>query len=194
MEEQKEKVSLKPVYVLTLISLIVTLLLAVVYGVCNPVIIANAEKTANENRRELLPDADDFTQYEGDLVSSSDGKVSITDCYTANNGAGAVMTINTNSFGGTLTMMVGVDKDGAITGVKVTSHADTPGLGTKNFTDDYLGQYTGLTSDTIVEDVKKESTVDADFTYMSGASVTGEALQEGVYYALQQFSQLGGAN
>lgn len=194
MEEKKEKVSLKPVYVLSAISLIVTLLLAIVYSVANPVIIANAERTANENRRELLPEADDFTQYEGDLVSSPDGKVSVTDCYTANNGAGAVMTVNTNSFGGTLTMMVGVDQDGAITGVKVTSHSDTPGLGTKNFTDDYLGQYAGLNADTIVEDVKKESTVDSDFAYISGASVTGAALQEGVYYALQQFSELGGAN
>ncbi len=190
MNENKEKVSLMPVYVLSAIALIVTLLLALVYGVANPIILANAEKTANANRQELLSEADGFTEYTGELKAREDGKASVVDCYVADNGTGAVLTVSTKSFGGALTMMIGVDANNSVTGVKVTDHADTPGLGTKNFTEDYLGQYNGMTVDVIGDNVKKQS----GLTYTSGASVTGQALQLGVQIALEQVNEIGGAN
>lgn len=52
-----------------------------------------------------------------------------------------VVTVSTKSFGGALTEMIGIDADGKITGVEVTSHADTPGLGTKAHDAGYLAQY-----------------------------------------------------
>ena len=67
------------------------------------------------------------------------------------------MTVNTTSFGGELTMMVGLDAEGAVTGVKVTVHADTPGVGTKNMEPSYLSQYSGISELTSASDVKKES-------------------------------------
>ncbi len=42
-----------------------------------------------------------------------------------------MLPLNTSILGGLLTEMVGIDANGAITGVKVTAHADTKGLGTK---------------------------------------------------------------
>lgn len=179
-----------PVIVLVAICFFVSLALAFVYKVANPVIEANAEASAIASRQELLPEADDFTDVStDDMATSSDGKAQVTEAYQANNGAGYVFTVETTSFGGTLTMMVGMDSEGAITGVKVTDHSDTAGVGTKNFTDDYLGQYVGLTS-LNSEDVKKDGTIQ----YISGASVTGTALQKGVAAALAEYAELvGGA-
>lgn len=179
----------QPVIVLVLICFFVSLALAFTYKVANPVIVANAEAAAIQSRQELLPDADDFTDVSTDnMATSTDGKAQVTEAYEANNGAGYVFTVQTTSFGGALTMMVGVDANGAITGVKISSHSDTAGVGTKNFTDEYLGQYVGLTSINN-EDVKK----DGQITYISGASVTGTALQKGVYAALAEYAELGGA-
>ena len=158
-------------------------------SVSEPIIVRNAAITATENRKELLPDADDFTQLELDsYASSSDNKASVTEVYKANNDTGYVMTCMTKSFGGDLTMMVGLDAAGAVTGVKVTDHADTPGVGTKDQDPEYLAQYISKTA-LGGEDVKKES----GFNFITGASVSGTAIHKGVYAALAQYAALGGA-
>jgi len=53
-----------PVVVLVAICFVTTLLLALTNSVSEPIIIRNAAITATENRKELLPDADDFTQLD----------------------------------------------------------------------------------------------------------------------------------
>ena len=178
-----------PVVVLVAICFVTTLLLALTNSVSEPIIIRNAAITATENRKELLSEADDFTQIEVDsYASSSDGKASVTEIYKANNDTGYVMTCMTKSFGGDLTMMVGIDATGAVTGVKVTDHSDTPGVGTKDQDPEYLAQYATRTS-LSAEDVKKES----GFNFITGASVSGTAIHKGVYAALAQYAELGGA-
>lgn len=179
-----------PVVVLVAICFVTTLLLALTNAVSEPIIIRNAAITATANRKELLPEADDFTQVELDsYATSTDGKAAVTEVYKANNDTGYVMTCTTKSFGGDLTMMVGIDATGAVTGVKVTDHADTPGVGTKDMQPEHLEQYVSKTALTS-EDVKKE----ADFNFITGASVTGTAIHKGVYAALAQYAELGGAN
>ena len=179
-----------PVVVLVAICFVTTLLLALTNSVSEPIIIRNAAITATENRKELLSEADDFTQIEVDsYASSSDGKASVTEIYKANNDTGYVMTCMTKSFGGDLTMMVGIDATGAVTGVKVTDHSDTPGVGTKDQDPEYLAQYATRTS-LSAEDVKKES----GFNFITGASVSGTAIHKGVYAALAQYAAIGGAN
>lgn len=70
-------------------------------------------------RAELLPAATSFTPYDGELLEVVKDKVFVEDCYIAE-GVGMVVTVKTASFGGLLTEMVGIDANGAITGVKVT--------------------------------------------------------------------------
>ena len=185
---------------LSSICLVVSLALAFTYKIANPIIIENQNAVAVAARKEVLPDADDFTQDETVTAEtgakSADGKASVQEVFAANNGTGYVMTVNTTSFGGELTMMVGLDAEGAVTGVKVTVHADTPGVGTKNMEPSYLSQYSGISELTSASDVKKESAELASggsFAFISGASVTGQAIHSGVDAALSQYAAMGGA-
>ena len=177
-----------PVVVLVVICLLVTAALALTYGVSNPIIEKNARKTADATRTKLLPDADAFTEYKGNLVKESD-KVYVEDVYTSNNKAGIVTTVKTSSFGGALTMMVGIGKDGKITGVTVTDHSDTPGVGTKNWdSDNNVTVYAGKTS----ADLKESNIKNSGIEYVSGASVTGNAIYLGVKCAVSQYEEMGG--
>ena len=178
-----------PVVVLVVICLVITTALAATYGVAKPIIDTNAKKAADEARMELLSDADGFTAYDGELVVSEKDKVFVQDCYLADNGVGAVITVSTKSFGGALTEMIGIDKDGKITGVKVTAHADTPGLGTKAHAPSYLEQYKGKGSDEITTTSAKD---EASITHVTGASITSNAVHYGVYCAMEQFKAMGG--
>ena len=121
MKNNTFKEYIAPVVVLVAICLVVTGILAFVNSITAPIIEANAIKTANEARAELLPAADSFTAFDGELAVVTDGQVFVTECYIADNGSGMVVTVKTKSFGGLLTEMIGLDNTGAITGVKVTA-------------------------------------------------------------------------
>lgn len=189
MKNDTFKKYVAPIVVLVGICLVITFALAETYSVAQPIIEANSIKAANEARAELLPAADTFTEYDGDLVVEEADKVFVTECYIADNGSGMVVTVQSKSFGGLLTEMIGIDDKGAITGVKVTAHGDTPGLGTKAQTPEHLGQYTGLAELTATS-AKNDAAVD----HISGATISSNAVHYGVYAALDQFKKVGGAN
>ena len=181
----KEYIS--PILVLVVICFVTTFLLAFTYGVTAPIIAENTAKAASEARMELLPEGDNFSDAGADLYVLEEGKVYATEVYTADNGAGMVVTVKTNSYGGVLTAMVGINKDGEITGVKVTDHADTPGVGTKAHADSHLSQYVGLT-DLSSDQVKSDPSVQ----HVTGASVSSGAVHKAVYCALEQYKAMGG--
>ena len=183
----KEYIS--PILVLVIICFVTTFLLAFTYGVTAPIIAENTAKAASEARMELLPEGDNFSDAGADLFVLEEGKVYATEVYTADNGAGMVVTVKTNSYGGVLTAMVGINKDGEITGVKVTEHADTPGVGTKAHAAEHLSQYEGLTE--LGSDVVKS---DPSVQHVTGASVSSGAVHKAVYCALEQYKAMGGVN
>jgi electron transport complex protein RnfG len=189
MKSNTYKENIAPVVVLVAICLVITGILAYVNSITSPIIEENSIRSANEARTELLPAADSFTAYDGELVVLEESKVYVSECYVADNGAGMVVTVKTKSFGGILTEMVGLDADGVITGVKVTDHSDTPGLGTKAHDAGYLSQYIGLDSYTDYSAKK-----DANVTHVTGASVSSNAVHYGVCAALEQYKLMGGAN
>lgn len=176
-----------PIVVLVGICLVISAALAATYGVANPIIERNTKATQDAAMQELISDADSFSDYTGDLWTSEDGKVAVTAVSTADNGSGIVATVSTTSFGGKLTEMVGIDSSGAVTGVKIINHSDTPGVGTKAMKEEHLAQYAGVTELTDVT-AKKDANID----HVSGASVSSNGIHYGVYAALQQFQEMGG--
>ena len=176
-----------PIVVLVAICLVITTALAATYGVAKPIIDDNAKKTADKTRTELLPAADKFTEFDGDLVVLEKDKVFVEDCFVADNKEGIVVTVKTKSFGGLLTEMVGIDKNGAITGVKVVDHADTPGLGTKAHDPKHLKQYKGK-AELVDQDIKKDTSINA----VTGATISSNGVHNGVFAALEQFKKVGG--
>src|SRR5690606_32206308 len=56
----------------------------------------------------------------------------------------AVLSYSDLAFGGRMSVMVGFDAEGRISGVQTVGHTETPGLGSKitlpNFTSQFLGQ------------------------------------------------------
>lgn len=176
-----------PIIVLVGICLVVTAALAFTYGVAKPIIDKNAVEKATETRKVLLPKADKFTATKGKLWKSADGKVEVVDCYVADNKAGMVITVQSKSFGGPLTEMIGIDNTGAITGVKVTAHSDTPGLGTKAQTPEHLKQYKGLKK---LDNISCK--LDPQVKHITGATISSNAIHYGVYGAVQQYQSMGG--
>lgn len=187
MATEAKKVAFKdtmagPTVVLLLICLVISGALSVVYQITAPRIEQINKEMADAARMEVLPEADAFTAVEGDLPDGT------TEYYIANNGAGVVVTTQNKSFGGTITVMTGFDAGGAITGVTVTDHADTAGVGTKAMTADYLSQYQGLTETDNASNIKKDKQVDE----VTGATVSSNGIYGAVNLAISAYAEIGG--
>jgi electron transport complex protein RnfG len=189
MKSNTFKEYIQPSVVLVAICLVITFALAYVNSITSPIIAENTRKAAEETRKVLLPAAQSFEEYTGDLVEVEKDKIYVEDCYIANDG-GMVVTVKSASFGGLLTEMVGIDANGAITGVKVTAHADTKGLGTKAHEGKYVAQYEGLDTLAFADNVKGDPAIE----HVSGATISTNGVYQGVCAALKQFEAVGGAN
>lgn len=192
MGNRNFKEYIKPALVLVIICLVASFALSQTYSVTKPIADANAAKAADEARTLVLPEGDSFTKYSGTL---NDG---ILDYYIADNKTGVAVTSTSKSFGGLIKVMVGINAEGEITGVTVTGHADTPGLGTKAMTVEYLSQYNGKTIKEIVPDaaqigadtIKKNANLDT----ITGATISSNGVYHSVQGALAQFDAAGGVN
>lgn len=145
-------------------------------------------ETANAAKMEVLPSADSFETATVDTVNGA------VEYYEAANGAGYVFSTSYKSYGGALVVMTGISAEGEITGVKVTSCSDTPGLGLKCQEASFQDQYKGALPAGGAFQVTKtgeEGKIDA----ISGATITTNAVTNSVNYAVEAFNQVtGGAN
>ena len=105
------------------------------------------------------------------------GALSITAGYNDGGLVGYCVEVQANGFGGVLTAVVGVNTNGEVTGVAVTDHRETVGVGTQATESGYLSQYTGR-SGTIRP--SGPNAVEA----VSGATATSEAVTACVNQAL----------
>lgn len=93
---------------------------------------------------------------------------------------GCAVEVAPSGFGGTITMMVGVSKEGKVLGVQIVSHSETPGLGAKAKTDEnFLNSFLGLSG--LIQVGKDGGEADT----LTGATITSRAVAEGVSAAVE---------
>lgn len=92
--------------------------------------IAAAEADAIQTSLQELPNAGIFTEITDFTVTDND-KAAASALYVDENGQAAVLVTADGYNKDGLQVIIGVDKDGAVTGVSFVSVSETPGLGTK---------------------------------------------------------------
>lgn len=132
MAEQKTsgvKTMLLPPLVLAVICAVCCAFLALANMVTKDKIAA-AEADAIQSSLQQLPDAGTFTEIAG-FTPENNEKASATGLYQDEKGQFAVLVTADGYNKGGLQVVVGVDADGAVTGVSFVTVSETPGLGTK---------------------------------------------------------------
>ena len=162
---------------------------ALCLGICSEVtkapIAAQAEAKQAEAMNAVLPDATFETiegaELTGTVTSATVGKDA------SGNTVGYVLSCAPGGFGGPIEIMVGVDTAGVITGVRVLSLSETPGLGALATTPEFYEQYTGM-SGTLA--VNKDG---GEVVAITSATITTRAVTSGVNDALSWVAANGGA-
>lgn len=117
---------MKLILVLTIISVIAALLLGVTYNVTVDKIERQKELSSKEALKSVLPDAVNFSQkIKGREIEYYKG------LDTDNNVTGYALMGEGRGYSSVISVMMGIDLQGGIKGIKILSQNETPGLGSK---------------------------------------------------------------
>ena len=97
--------------------------------------------------------------------------------------------IANGGYSGPIVLMIGMDKDGAVLGVRVVAHAETPGLGDKieRNKSDWIESFKNRSLDNTSAQQWKVKKDGGDFDQFAGATITPRAVVHGVESGLRFF-------
>lgn len=198
----------KDTLAITVITLVSGFLLGLVQDITADPIAQQQQKAKEEAYKAVFADADSFEQVEltkevsGGLEAFLDengyGAQSIDEVMTAlddsGNQLGYAFTVTTSEgYGGDIQFAMGVKDDGTLNGISILSIGETAGLGMKATTDDFKNQFKDKKVEKF-EYTKNGATADNQIDALSGATITTNAMTNGVNAGLCAFQYAEGGN
>ncbi len=178
--------------ILFIITAIAATLLAFANDATSELIAQVQEQESNKARQEVLPSAEKFTLLnESELNAIVLENNRIKEIYIGKNSADELVgyTIKTTAsgYGGNIEVITGISADGNVTGMKVVSHSETPGLGANAAKPEFQAQFVGKSTSSNIS-VVKSAPSDSEIQAISGATITSKAVSNGVNIAIDVFN------
>ena len=190
----------KNTIIITSITVIAGLLLGLVYQVTKAP-IAEAELNATQKAyAQVLADADSFeddANFDADAAQAFMDEAGFADVIdnvvVATKGgepAGYVITVTSKEgFGGDIQFTVGIGPDGGTKGVSILSISETAGLGMKANEPAFLDQFRDRNATAFIY-TKDGATEENEIDALSGATITTNAMTNGVNAALAYYDEM----
>lgn len=198
----------KDTLAITLITLISGLALGLVQDITAVPIANQQQKEKEEAYMAVFEDADSFEQaeltedisaaLEADLDENGYGAQNIDEIMTAldasGNQIGYAFTVTTSEgYGGDIQFAMGVKDDGTLNGISILSISETAGLGMKATTDAFKDQFKEKNVEKFTY-TKNGASADNEIDALSGATITTNAMTNGVNAGLCAFRYVEGGN
>jgi len=183
--------------VLAAFAVLVTSALAFTHYVTRDRITTNQIKHRQSTLAEVLPSRwhdHSLEDFKLDLLDQRSN--TIRTCYIAKlNGepmAAIITAVAPDGYSGDINLLIGILADGTVTGVRVTSHSETPGLGDaiELRRSNWIQSFNGKSLTTPIESrwtVKKQN---GDFDQFTGATITPRAVVIEVANTLKFFNEV----
>lgn len=186
-----------PMVSLGLVTLIAGAVLALAHRITAPAITAVETRTLIASLSQVLPsDFADHDVFSNPIELIDPGGQVLTVYRVHHEGAIVAVVFQqvARGYAGPIVLVMGVDRAGQVTGVRVTRHSETPGLGDKIEIrrDPWITSFTGRSlHDGTRWGVNKDG---GDFDEFSGATITPRAVvaavKDGLLWFEQQQTQL----
>ena len=175
---------------LTAICLAVAALLGGVNAITADRIAAINQENTENSLRDVAPAADQFLPLELNeelLSAASANGAKLTEAYEVKEGgadAGYAFKVVASGSQGNIEMIVGVDGDGAVSGVSIVSNKETSGIGSKVMENNALPGGVGVLDQFIGMSGAGSLAVGKNVDAISGATVSSKGVTKGVNAAL----------
>lgn len=168
------------------ICAVAALVLGVTNNITAPVIEERNIQASNEARKIVLPEADEFKELDG---MNSDIVLEVYEGIKDGQVIGYTIKTSSKGYGGAIELMVGISKDGKITGVEIGNHSETPGLGSKATEPMFKNQYVDKDVSNSLLVVKGSANNDNEISAISGATITSNGVTNGVNAAMKIYNE-----
>lgn len=170
----------KPVLSLLVICLFMSAAVSVAYFFTKEPIAALEREATRASISELLPETAEYT-------ASADGEYTIYTCFDAGGGpCGVVYVTDTAGYGGAIRLMVGIKDAGVVSGIRILSSSETPGLGKKAENEAFYGQFSdGPLSGYALK--KGQAGEAGGIDAITAATITSQAVVDGVNGVLSHY-------
>lgn len=145
---------------------------------------------------DAFNDMDGFDSEKATEAAAAAGYAddTIENCVVAVDASGAelgyvISVTDPNSYGGDVTLSIGVTNDGTLNGYSITTINDTAGLGMKAKEDSFSSQFAGKQVESF-EVTKTGATSDNQIDAISGATITSSAVTSAVNAGLAYYRSL----
>jgi len=187
---------MKQILKIGIILLLISAIAAFALGFTNEVTkdkIAEQRFLANEQaKKEVLPDAASFSDITGEDLEAIVAKFEpIQEAYVGLDASGTpigyVFKSIPNGFSGAVVVVTGLSVDEMVTGLRVGSHNETPGLGAKAKDAPFYEQFAGKSSTSPIG-VSKTAASGNDIQAITGATISSVAITKGANASIDAFN------
>ena len=200
---------IKDTIILTLITLIAGGVLGLVYEITKDPIAKQQELAKQEAYKAVFEDADTFEvcveAEDADLAASywkpnSANTIqgfeaqTVNEIMEAKDASGetlgyAINLTTSEGYGGDITFSMGVQADGTLNGISILTISETAGLGMNATKDEFKGQFKEKQADAF-EVTKTGASKENEINAISGATITSNAVTQGVNCGLKAFEYI----
>ncbi len=171
----------KPTLTLIIIAGVISFLLALTYNVAGIGELGKGIKDEDLQSyiSEVLPSATKLSLKEAEYEGSD-----VFGIYEDEAGTGLAIHLETKGYGGAMTLLIGINSNGEIAGIKVLTTQETPNVGTKVENPEYIAQYIGK-NETVA--LTKDG---GDIDGITSATVSSRAMTNAVNRALEVYKEV----
>ena len=193
---------IKDTIILTLITLIAGGVLGLVYEITKDPIAKQQELAKQEAYKAVFEDADTFEvcveAEDADLAAYLAGEgfeaQTVNEIMAAKDASGetlgyAINLTTSEGYGGDITFSMGVQADGTLNGISILTISETAGLGMNATKDEFKGQFKEKQADAF-EVTKTGASKENEINAISGATITSNAVTQGVNCGLKAFEYI----
>ncbi len=171
-----------PVIFLTLIVVVSVVALTLTNGITKDKIAIAKKEAISEMLATLFPEMEDFTlDEESGLYTPLTGGESLGHAFMA----------TATGYGGTIDILIGLEPDATLRGIKIISQQETPGLGAKITEPFFLDQFQGLSAEQVVL-AHNGGKIDAITGATTSSSAVVNAVKEAILKKLETLNKEGG--
>ena len=194
---------IKNTLILAAITVVSGLVLGAAYEVTKGPIAKTQAKQKQEACQAVYPEADSFEAMDVEQKAAKEAikkmgtNATVDEVYSAvmdGSEAGYVITVtDKDGYGGDIQFAMGIQDDGTLNGISILSIGETAGLGMRANTDAFKDQFKDKNVDKF-EYTKTGATADDQIDALSGATITTNAMTNGVNAGLCAFQYEKGGN
>lgn len=186
LSDEKKKDIIASLIVISAVLIIATILLGAVANLLKGTTERNAEREMFDAMEHIMP----AEKYEKSSMQF-DAATRIVSLYEAKNGdelVGYCVETEATGYENPIRLVVGVDLSGAVTRVEILSIEETIGYNSKVSDEAFLSLFIGKNEELTVVNSKADTS--AKIIAVSGATVSSNAVKDGVNHAIAAVSQI----